>query len=107
MAIFRHALYEHVVYIYLNVSPNLLDELPIHKPLIYCPHILQFERHDLIAEKPLTRDEWSFFLVSLIQLDLVVPEEGIHEAQQLMPGHRFDEEIDMWKRVAVLRAGFV
>ena len=38
--ILLHALYKHVIHIYLDVPPNLLDEHFIHKPLVCRPRIL-------------------------------------------------------------------
>mgnify|MGYP007088692176 CR=1 FL=1 len=74
-------LYKHVVHVYLNIPPNLLDEHLVHKPLIHRPCILLLEWHDLLVKKPLARDERSLLLVSLVQLDMVVAGESVHETQ--------------------------
>ena len=56
----------------------------VHEPLIRGFRILKTERHHFVTEKALASDEWSFLLISLIHLDLVVTRKSIHEAQQLV-----------------------
>ena len=57
MAVFFCAFHKHVVHIYLDVPPDLLNEYPVLKSLIYHPRVLQSERYDLVTEEPLTHDE--------------------------------------------------
>ena len=50
-------LYKHVVHVYFDILPNLLDKHFIHKLLVRCPYILQSKRQDLVTEEPLAREK--------------------------------------------------
>ena len=57
MVILSNTFYQHVVYINLNVPPNLMCKHLIHQPLICGPRILESKRHYFVAEKTLAGDE--------------------------------------------------
>ena len=57
MVILSNTFYQHVVYINLNVPPNLICEHLIHQPLICGSRILESERHYFVAEETLAGDE--------------------------------------------------
>ena len=79
MTILLHAFHNHIVYVYLDVPPDMLDKHFIHKSLVCHPCVLQSKWHDLVTKEPLAHDKCGLPLVCFIQLDLVVSRESIHE----------------------------
>ena len=77
-------LYQHVIYIYLDISFDLSNEHLVYEPLVCCLCILQSEWHELVTKKVLACDKRCLFLVRLLKLVLVLTRESIHEAQQLV-----------------------
>ena len=75
---------EHVIHVDLHIIVDLIFEYLVDKLLVGCSGIFQSERHDLIAMEPPISDECHLLLIMQWHFDLVVPEEGIHESQQLM-----------------------
>ena len=82
------AFYQHVVYIDLDIPPNLLREHFVHESLVRCACVLQAEGHHLVTEEALAGYERCFLLIGFMHSDLVVPRENIHEAQQLVSSRR-------------------
>lgn len=81
------AFYKHVVYVYFNISPDLIFKYLVDESLISSSGILQSKGHHLITVEALVCDESGLLLVGSIHLNLVVPREGIHEVKGLVP-HR-------------------
>ena len=57
MVISSNAFFQHVVYVDLDVPPNLMCEHLVHQPLIHGAHVLEFERHYFVAEGTLACDQ--------------------------------------------------
>ena len=81
MVVLPSTFYQHVIYVNLDVSSDLMHKHFIHEPLIRCACILKTERHHLIVEEALTGDERSFLLINFVQFDLIVTRKCVHEAQ--------------------------
>ena len=76
------ALDEHIIHIYLHVSPNLFIEHFVDQTLVGRSCIFQFEGHYLVAVEPLVADEGSLLLVFLRHFNLVVSRELVHECEK-------------------------
>ena len=57
MVVFLLAFYQHIIYVDLNVPPNLMCEHLVHQPLIRNTRILESKLHHFVTEKPLAGDE--------------------------------------------------
>ena len=57
MVISSNAFFQHVVYVDLDVPPNLMCEHLVHQPLIHGAHVLEFERHYFVVEGTLACDQ--------------------------------------------------
>ena len=57
MVILLNAFYQYVIYVDLNVPPNLMCEHLVHQPLIRSTHVLKSKRHYFVVEKTLASDE--------------------------------------------------
>ena len=57
MIILLNAFYQHVIYIDLNIPPNLMYKHLVHQPLIRGTRVLKSERHYFVAEETLAGDE--------------------------------------------------
>ena len=57
MVVFLLAFYQYIVYVDLNISPNLMCKHLVHQPLIYGADVLESEWHYFVAEEPLAGDE--------------------------------------------------
>lgn len=96
------ALYQHVIHIDFHVSPKLILEDLVHQPLISCSCILEAEGYYLVAVNAFLGHEGSVLLIVWVHLYLVIPEEGIHEAEEFVTGHRVHQLVDLWQRKAIL-----
>ena len=72
MTFLPSALYQHVVNIDPDISPNLLCEYLVHEPLICCTRVFEAKWHHFIAEEALAGCERSFLLIGFMHSDLVV-----------------------------------
>ena len=81
MVVLPSTFYQHVIYVNLDVSSDLMHKHFIHETLIRCACILKTERHHLIVEEALTGNERSFLLISFVQFDLIVTRKCVHKAQ--------------------------
>ena len=72
MIVFPSALYQHVINVDLDISPNLLCEHLVHEPLICRACIFEAKWHYFIAEEALASNERSFLLIHFVHSDLVV-----------------------------------
>ena len=98
---------KHVVYIYFHVPPNLPTEHLVYQSLVCGSHILQTERHDPIAMKPLAGDEGGLLLIVFCHLYLVVSREGVHKGKKLVPGRKVHKLVNPRKKEVVLRASAI
>ena len=98
---------KHVIHIYIYVPPILLAEHLVYQSLVRSSRILQTERQDLVAIKPLAGDEGDLLLILLCHLYLVVSGEGVHKGKKLVPNHRVHKLVNPGQREAVLRAGAI
>ena len=57
MVVFLLAFYQYIVYVDLNVPPNLMCKHLVHQPLIRGAHVLESEWHYFVADKTLASDE--------------------------------------------------
>ena len=57
MVILPNAFYQYVIYVDLNVPPNLMCEHLVHQPLIRSTRVLKSKRHYFVVEKTLASDE--------------------------------------------------
>lgn len=78
------AFLQHVVYIHLNVPPDLAFKHLIDESLINGPRILQFKGNDLVIVESSVGDEGGFLLVGPVHLYLVISQESIHETKSLV-----------------------
>ena len=72
---------DHVIYVYFHGSSNLWFEQLVYQTLVCDTCIFKTKRHYLVAVKALPNDKAGLVLVGGVYHDLVVPREGIHEAQ--------------------------
>jgi hypothetical protein len=72
--------HDYIVYVCLNVSPDVIPEDMLHTSLVSSACILEVKRHRHVAIHPKRRDERSRELVGLLHFYLVVPGIGIKEA---------------------------
>jgi len=63
---------QQVIYVYLNVSANLISKHPVDQSMISGSRILQTEGHHRIAVKSSVCDENSFLLVCFFHVNLIV-----------------------------------
>ena len=87
MVLFFFTLDEHIVHIYFHVPPNLFAEHLVYQSLVRGPCVLQTERHDPVAVKPLVGDEGSLLLILFCHLYLVVSRKGVHKGKKLVPSY--------------------
>ena len=85
MVLFFFTLDEHIVHIYFHVPPNLFAEHLVYQSLVCGPCILQTERHDRVAIKPLAGDEGRLLLILFCRLYLVVSGESVYKGKKLVP----------------------
>ena len=86
---------EHVINIDLYVLTNLVLENLIDQSLIGCSCIFQAEKHHFIAINIFVDYESSVFLILRNHPDLVVAQEGIHEAEYHLSRHCIDYLINL------------
>lgn len=91
MLVGHHTFDQPAIYVRLHIPPKLIFEHLIHQPLISGTSIFQAKRYDLIAIGPLMRHKRGLLLILLYHPDLMIPREGVHEAQQLVPRSGVDE----------------
>ena len=72
MIVFPSALYQHVINVDLDISPNLLCEHLVYEPLICRACIFEAKWHYSIMEEALASNERSLLLIRFIHSDLVV-----------------------------------
>ena len=66
------ALYQHVVNVDLDISPNLLCKHLVHEPLICRACVFEAEWHYFIAKEALASYELSLLLICFVHFDLVI-----------------------------------
>ena len=66
------ALYQHVVDIDLDISPNLLCKHLVHEPLTCCAYVFEAEWHYFIAKEALASYKLSLLLICFVHFDLVI-----------------------------------
>ena len=57
MVVFPSTFHQHVVYVDLDVPPNLMCKHFVYQPLICRVYVLETERHHFVAEEALAGDE--------------------------------------------------
>jgi hypothetical protein len=73
-------LYDYVIYVSLNGSPDVVSENVLHTSLVRSARISEAKRHRYLAVHPEWCDERSREPVRLLHFYLVVPGTGIKEA---------------------------
>ena len=76
-------------------------------PLISCPGVLEPERHSLVAESSIWRDEGCLDLILFFQGDLVIPRIAIKEIEQCVASGAVNYLIDARKPEGILLAVLV
>ena len=99
--------YQHVVHVYFHIAPDLIFEDLIDKSLVGGAGILQPEGHHSITVEALGGHKGSVLLVFGRHPNLVVPDKGVHEAEQSKSGRRVHQLVDLWKWKAIFWAGSV
>ena len=89
------ALHQHVIHVHLHVASDLSFEDLIDEALVGGSGILQTEGHHFVAVKALGGHEGRMLFVLRCHLDLVISDEGIHEAEQSMTGRRIYQLVDL------------
>ena len=79
------ALNQHVVYIHLHVSFDLVVEHAINQSLICSTGIFKSEGHNVVIVEALTGNKRYLLLILFIHHDLVVTKECIHKLKSSCP----------------------
>jgi hypothetical protein len=75
---------------------QLLSEAHLNCALIGCTYIFQPERHSFVGICPERGDKRGFYLIFLLERDLVVPRIAVKEAEEYTTHHRVYNSINAW-----------
>ena len=79
----------------------------IDQPLVGGPSIFQSKWHHLVMVGASVDNEGDVFPIRWMHQNLVIPREGIHEAEHLVTSRGVDQQIYAGKRITVFGASSV
>ena len=97
----------HIIYVNLDVFPQLQLEHPCHHSLICRPCILQTERHYFVMVVPDRGNKNSLLLIVQSQRYLVITLEGIQKAHLRMVDNGISQLVYLGHREWILGASFI
>jgi hypothetical protein len=98
---------QHVIHIYLHISPDMVSIHFVDQPLVGSFSILEFESHHLVAVQSPVGDKGSLLLINSMHVNLIVPREGAHEVEELVSRGGVNKYIHPGKGKAIFGTCFV